>query len=124
MHSNSVLKAKALLDDMRDNILLARKFIAGLTEVEFHGDVRTIYAVTRCLEIISEASRQLPLSLKQRHDEIPWSNIAGAGSIYRHAYGSVSSPRIWETIATLPALLTVVEKELALLQSGTQADEG
>jgi uncharacterized protein with HEPN domain len=40
--------------------------------------------VTRCLEIISEASRRLPESLKARHPEIPWKQIAGAGNVYRH----------------------------------------
>ena len=51
----------------------------------FRADVRTVYAVTRCLEIISEASRRLPKQLKARHTKISWTDIAGAGSVYRHA---------------------------------------
>jgi uncharacterized protein with HEPN domain len=32
--------------------------------------MKTVYAVTRCLEIISEASRRLPADLKARHPSI------------------------------------------------------
>ena len=44
----------------------------------FQCDTRTIYAVTRCLEIISEASRRLPEEIKARHHSTPWLEIAGA----------------------------------------------
>ncbi|HEY0524017.1 MAG TPA: HepT-like ribonuclease domain-containing protein [Stellaceae bacterium] len=50
----------------------------------FVADLRTVYAVTRCLEIISEALRRLPDDLKARHPQIPWRDIAGAGNVYRH----------------------------------------
>jgi len=42
--------------------------------------------VTRCLEVISEASRRLSDELKARHLGIPWKQMAGAGNIYRHDY--------------------------------------
>jgi uncharacterized protein with HEPN domain len=45
--------------DMVANIDLAHGFVDGLDYEGFLGDVRTFYAVTRCLEIISEASRRL-----------------------------------------------------------------
>jgi len=48
----------ALLD-IRDNILLAQEFIEGVSFEGFQSDRRTFYAVTRCLEIISEAARRL-----------------------------------------------------------------
>jgi uncharacterized protein with HEPN domain len=64
----------------------------------FRADVRTVYAVTRCLEIISEASRRLPKQLKARHSDIPWTDIAGAGSVYRHNYEDVLERILWETL--------------------------
>jgi uncharacterized protein with HEPN domain len=74
-------------------------------------------AVTRCLEIISEASRRLPDDLKARHPVIPWKAIAGAGNIYRHNYEDVSQREVWLTVTRdLPPLLTVIENELALLR--------
>jgi uncharacterized protein with HEPN domain len=72
-----------------------------------------VYAVTRCLEIISEASRRLPDTLKQRHPHIQWRQMAGAGNIYRHDYEDVAAKRVWDTIqAALPSLRSVMEIEL------------
>src|SRR4051812_33248277 len=69
MRSNQALSA---LRDIKENIELARTFVAGLSLTEFKSDRKTVYAVIRCLEIISEASRRLPEELKQRHASIPW----------------------------------------------------
>jgi uncharacterized protein with HEPN domain len=69
--------------------------------------------VTRALEIISEASRRLPRTLKDCHPSISWGEIAGAGNVYRHDYEDVRERRLWSTVhRDLPLLLSVVEKEL------------
>ena len=96
------------------NIDLAEAFAAGLDAAAFHGDLRTIYAVTRCLEIISEASRRLPSAMKERHPSIPWRRIAAAGNVYRHDYEDVAANYVWDTVQIdLPLLRIVVEQELA-----------
>src|SRR5947207_12760452 len=43
------------LRDILHHIDLAERFVEGIERDGFSGDVRTVYAVTRCLEIISEA---------------------------------------------------------------------
>jgi uncharacterized protein with HEPN domain len=78
------------LSNIKHNILLAQQFMSELSTEMFRAGRRTVYAVTRCLEIISEASRKLPLELKQRHPNIPWRDMAGAGSVYRRDYEEVS----------------------------------
>jgi uncharacterized protein with HEPN domain len=65
---------------------------------DFRADPRTVYAVTRCLEIISEASRRLPDDLKARHPSIAWKNMAGAGNIYRHHYEDVAAQHVWDAV--------------------------
>jgi uncharacterized protein with HEPN domain len=72
------------LRDILHHIDLAERFVEGIDRESFLGDTRTVYAVTRCLEIISEASRRLPTELKEHHPGIPWKQMAGAGNIYRH----------------------------------------
>ena len=72
--------------------------------------------MTRALEIISEASRKLSPDLKGRHPGLPWKDMAGAGSIYRHDYEDVMHQRVWQTVQeALPPLLTAIEAELAAL---------
>jgi uncharacterized protein with HEPN domain len=54
--------------------------------------------VTRCLEIISEASRRLPDDMKARHPGIAWKKMAGAGNIYRHDHEDVAAQLVWGTV--------------------------
>lgn len=54
--------------------------------------------MTRCLEIISEASRRLPEELRARHPTVPWDRIAGAGNVYRHDYEDVLASILWVTV--------------------------
>jgi uncharacterized protein with HEPN domain len=101
-----------ILGDIEQHIDLAVQFTAGLDYAAFCEDTRTIYAVTRCLEIISEASRRLPDDLKLRHPAIPWRDIAGAGNVYRHDYEDVAARIIWDTVQlALPTLRSVIADE-------------
>jgi uncharacterized protein with HEPN domain len=90
--------ATAALRDIVHHIDLAGNFVTGLDYDAFCADPRTFYAVTRCLEIISEASRRLPVELKARHPSIAWKDIAGAGNIYRHDYEYVAAQQVWEAV--------------------------
>jgi uncharacterized protein with HEPN domain len=56
------------------------------------------YAVTRCLEIISEASRRLPPDLKHRHPVIAWRDMRDAGNIYRRDYDGVHEKIVLVTV--------------------------
>src|SRR5215475_5433704 len=86
----------------------------GFDYAAFHDDVRTVYAVTRCLEIISEASRRLPDDLKARHPSIAWKRMAGAGNVYRHDYEDVAAHYLWDTLQRdLRELRVVIEQELS-----------
>jgi uncharacterized protein with HEPN domain len=101
-----------VLGAISHNIALARRFVEGSTYDLFAQDHRTQYAVTRCLEIISEATRRLPHDLKARHPEVPWDRIAGAGNIYRHDYEDVLPGLLWNTVREhLDNLEEAVRKE-------------
>jgi uncharacterized protein with HEPN domain len=104
---------RGALEDIGDNIARAMRFVDGLDLDGFLADDKTFYAATRCLEIISEASRRLSAAFKERFPEIPWRDVAGSGSIYRHNYETVQERRIWKTIhEALPPLRAVVDAAL------------
>ena len=95
------------------NIDLARKFVGDVSSEHFKDDERTLYAVTRCLEIVSEASRRLPDDVKARHPDVPWSRMAGAGKVYRHDYEDVLASILWNTVRHhLHSLDDAVRKEI------------
>jgi uncharacterized protein with HEPN domain len=113
MRSMPSRSAETALRDILQHIQLAEQFVNGIDYVTFHEDLRTVYAVTRCLEIISEASRRLPEDVKNRHPSIAWRQIAGAGNVYRHNYEDVAAQYLWETVKRdLPLLRAVMEREL------------
>jgi uncharacterized protein with HEPN domain len=102
------------LRDILHHIDLATQFVLDLDREAFKKDIRTVYAVTRCLEIISEASRRLPAEMKARHPSISWRQMAAAGNVYRHDYEDVAAQFVWETVPrALPALRIVVGEEIA-----------
>ena len=114
MHSESV---KLALYDIRDNVLLAREFVDGLTCERFSESRLHLYAVTRALEIISEASRRLPDDLRDRHPQLPWRSIRDVGNFDRHQYDSVAASYVWETVTVhLPPLLAAVAAEIKVLE--------
>ncbi|MBI3274490.1 MAG: DUF86 domain-containing protein [Methylocystis sp.] len=78
--------------------------------------VAITYAATRALEIISEAARRLPQALRDRHPELPWRAIMGAGNVYRHDYDNVAEEFVWRTLHEhVPVFLAVVADEIARL---------
>jgi uncharacterized protein with HEPN domain len=106
-------RARAALIDILGNIELAESFAQHLTLEQFKSDIQRIYATTRALEIISEASRRLPDDLKARYPAVPWQQIAGAGNVYRHGYDAVAAEILWQTVQTgLVTLREAVKVEL------------
>jgi len=86
------------LADIRDNIDAALAFVEGQSLEQFVADQKTVYAVVRALEIISEASRHVPDAIKQRFPETQWRAIADSGNVFRHVYESVSLRIVWQTV--------------------------
>jgi uncharacterized protein with HEPN domain len=91
----------------------ARSFVDGMTPEAFTADRRTVLAVTRCLEIISEAARRLDDAARDRHPDLPWKAIMGAGNVYRHDYDNVAEVFLWRTVQErLPELIAAARAEL------------
>jgi uncharacterized protein with HEPN domain len=99
---------------IQDNAALAQSFLAGMTAELFAADRRTFYAVTRCLEIISEAARRLGPAQQGRFPGLEWRQIEDSGNVFRHAYHQVAESLVWMTVKErLPALLAAAEIALA-----------
>lgn len=105
--------------DIRDNALSAMSFVRNMSFEEFEQDLRTQYAVIRALEIIGEATKQVPAVVRRRHRDIPWKEMAGMRDRLVHGYSRVDLRIIWQTAKhDLPVLQSVfqrlIEKESGL----------
>jgi uncharacterized protein with HEPN domain len=94
-----------------ENAEAALEFTAGIDADVFSRDRMRVYAVTRCLEIVSEASRRVDDETRARHPHIPWRQIADAGNVYRHTYKNVTAEMVWRVaryrMSDLIAMCTV-----------------
>ncbi len=108
------------LSDIVENIDAIGAFTSGMDLDAFAADRKTLYAVVRALEIVSEAVRRLPVELKDRHPGIDWIAVAAAGNVYRHEYEVVDENLIWHTVRQdLAALRSVAAAELERGRGGT-----
>ena len=60
------------IQDIFDSIKDIEEFVKGFSSEDFESDRKTIYAVTRGIEIIGEAAKKIPKSIRDRYAEIPW----------------------------------------------------
>ncbi len=84
--------------DILDAVEKARCFVAGIDVEAFQRDDEKVYAVTRALEIIGEASKKIPASIRKRFPDVPWAAMAGMRDKLAHDYFGVNLRRLWETV--------------------------
>jgi uncharacterized protein with HEPN domain len=91
----------------------ASAFVRGMNYDSFVKDRKTVYAVIRALEIIGEATKNIPTPIKARYPEIPWKDIVGMRDKVIHAYFGVDLKRVWSTVnVDIPAIKPRFEKLL------------
>src|SRR5215469_13234829 len=106
--------AQTALQDILEHALLIKGFVEGFDIDQFREDRRTYFAVVRCLEIISEASRRIDDEVKQRHPSLEWRSMAGSGNVYRHDYDNVTPDLVWRTATgRMDELIAMARDELA-----------
>lgn len=98
-------KITHFLQDMIEAINAAEEFIIGQTFEDFENDQKTIFAVSRAIEIIGEAAKQIPPELCQQYKNIPWKDMAGMRDKMIHHYFGINLKILWNTVKTdLPSL--------------------
>lgn len=106
------------LNDILNEIERIFKFIGKMTYAKFIRDEKTIYAVTRSLEIIGEATKNIPDDIKNNYNQIPWNKISGMRNKLIHEYFGVDLETLWNTIKNrLPEIKTPIEEILKNLNT-------
>jgi uncharacterized protein with HEPN domain len=102
------------LTDMIEAMERIRSVISRISLEEFEQRWQHQWLVQRGILIISEASRHLSPEVKARHPEIPWTKVAGIGSVLRHDYERVAADVVWKLATVdLPILEAACREELA-----------
>jgi uncharacterized protein with HEPN domain len=102
------------LEDILDAIEKATAFIQGMTYEQFAQDAKTVFAVIRALEIVGEATKRIPQSVKNSYPEVPWRQMAGMRDKLIHDYSGVNLVVVWKTlIEDVPNLEPLIRQVLA-----------
>ena len=99
------------LRDMLENSNRAIQFIEGMNFETFSNDEKTIYAVIRAVEIIGEATRNIPEEIRIKYPEIPWRDASNMRNKLVHRYFGINLEVIWQTLnEDLPMLANALQE--------------
>jgi uncharacterized protein with HEPN domain len=87
------------LEDILRYTEKAQRFVADVPSFDaFAEDEMRVMATIRALEVIGEAVKHIPNSLRRKYPEVPWQEIAGMRDILIHGYYDVSVEIVWKTV--------------------------
>ena len=93
-------------------------FSNGLSKRDLSENRMKQNAIIRGIEIIGEATKNIPDDFRKNYPEIEWRKIAGLRDIVIHTYFDIDLDVLWEIIKNdLPKLKKKIEKILNDLNS-------
>ena len=104
-------KVALYLKDILDNMIIAESIAKENKYDRFAEDITAQYAAVRCLEIIGEAAKHIPETLRNNYPAIPWRDMAGMRDKIIHSYFGVNLKVVWKTIReTIPKIRPLVQE--------------
>ena len=101
---------KIFLQHILESIEAVEQHIKGLTKEDFFKSVKTQDAVIRRLEIIGEATKNLPNDYKEAHPDVSWHKAMAMRNILIHEYFGIELNIVWDTATkTLPEFKEQIE---------------
>lgn len=86
------------LEDVLEAIDKIARYTQGMSQEQFEKNELVVDAVLRNIEIIGEASANIPDSIRESYPNIPWKRMVGLRNIVIHAYFQVNLKIIWQII--------------------------
>jgi uncharacterized protein with HEPN domain len=104
------------IDDILDSIAKIERYTKAINEQDFLTDTQVQDAVLRRLEIMGEAVKNIPRTIRDKYPQLPWKNIAGLRDVLIHEYFGVNMRRVWKVarqdINDIRQKLLQVQKDL------------
>jgi uncharacterized protein with HEPN domain len=102
------------LRHMLDAANQAVAFVRGKKRRDLDDDLQLALALTRLVEILGEAAKNVSDTERRLHPAVPWRAIAGTRDRLAHAYFDVDLDLLWQIVsADLVALIPALEYALS-----------
>lgn len=89
---------RVYLEDMLEAAARIQTYTAGLSKNQFKADAKTLDAVIRNLEVIGEAAKKVPNSVRKKAPGVDWKRIAGLRDILIHEDFGVEPEIVWDIV--------------------------
>lgn len=86
------------LDDALRAIRNIETYAAGMSFEDFRADQKTLDAVVRNLEVIGEAVKRVPESVREAYPDIAWRPAAAMRDFLIHEYPEIDAQAVWDTV--------------------------
>jgi uncharacterized protein with HEPN domain len=104
---------KLFVKDILDSIEKIEEFVGNMDFKNFIEDDKTKSAVVRKLEIIGEATKNIPKLIRQKYKELPWSDMAGMRDKIAHFYFGIDYEIVWKVVKErLPKIKPLIQNIL------------
>jgi uncharacterized protein with HEPN domain len=87
--------------------------VAGVAYDRFAADFMINFVVIRALEIVGEATKRLPASIRTQYPQVPWKDMAGMRDRIIHGYDNVDLQIVWSVVKSeIPRIKPVIQQIL------------
>jgi uncharacterized protein with HEPN domain len=86
---------------------------ADISYSEFKRNETLKRSFVRALEVIGEATKNIPDDFRKKHPQIPWKKMAGLRDILIHHYFGINYKMVWDVVKNqVPDLKTNIQSIL------------
>ncbi|MBC8420111.1 MAG: DUF86 domain-containing protein [Desulfobacterales bacterium] len=101
------------------------EFVEGMGVDAFVVDEKTSSAVIQKFEVIGEATKNIPESVREKNPQVPWKDMAGMRDRLIHGYFGIDYFLVWETVEQdIPTLKSRIREILDDMDRKEQDEQG